>query len=81
MTKRSAPSTANVGQTAIYCNLSALTDRLAEAAKLSAEAAEAFEHGKKNLAIGTALPIDLLLSQSNALYDAVILLHRHANRQ
>ena len=78
---RNAADTANIAETAMHANLSALADRLAEAAKLSDEAAAACKHGKKNLAIGTALPIDDLLSQSKALYDAVIALHRHANRE
>ena len=68
---------ANIDQTAIYANLSALADRLAEAAKLAADAAAAIKDGYQNLAIGTALPIDDLLSQSKALYDAVIVLHRN----
>jgi hypothetical protein len=65
----------------MHANLTALADRLAEAAKLSDEAAAACKRGKTNLAVGTALPIDDLLSQSKALYDAVIALHRHANRE
>ena len=71
------PRNAAKNQTAIYANLSALADRLAEAAKLAAEAAAAIKDGWQNLAIGTALPIDDLLSQSKALYDAVIALHRN----
>jgi hypothetical protein len=70
-----------IAETAIYANLLALADRLAEAAKLAAEAAAASKCGKQNLAIGTALPIEDLLAQSKALYDAVIALHRHANRE
>jgi hypothetical protein len=76
-----ADDTIAIVETAIYANLSALAARLAEAANLSAEAAVASKRGKQNLAIGTALPIDDLLSQSKALYDAVIALHRHANRE
>jgi hypothetical protein len=71
------PKNASITHTAIYANLSALADRLAEAARLSADAAAAIEDGKQNLAVGTALPIDDLLSQSKALYDAVIALHRN----
>ena len=78
---RNAPSTINVGETAIYANLLALADRLAKAANLAAEAAAASKHGKQNLAIGTALAIDDLLAQSKCLYDAAIALHRHANRE
>ena len=62
MTIRS--DTTTIAETAIYANLSALADRLAEAANLSAEAAAASKHGKQNLAIGTALAVDDLLSQS-----------------
>ena len=68
-------------ETAIYANLSALAEGLAEAAKLSADAAAAIKDGKQNQAVGTALPIDDLLSQSKSLYDAVIALHRHPNRR
>jgi hypothetical protein len=70
----------NVAETAIYANLSALAEQLAEASKLSAEAAAASKCGKQNQAIGTALPLEDLLSQSKALYDAAIALHRHASR-
>jgi len=73
--------TISIAETVIYANLSVLAERLAEAANLSAEAAAASKQGKQNLAIGTALPIDDLLSQSKAIYDAVIALHRHANRR
>jgi hypothetical protein len=69
-----------IAQTAIYANFSALAERLAEAAKISAEAAAAMKGGKQNQAIGTALPLDDLLSQSKALYDAALALHRHASR-
>jgi hypothetical protein len=78
---RNAPSRINVGETAIYANLLALADRLAEAANLAAEAAAASKTGKQNLAVGTALAIDDLLAQSKCLYDAAIALHRHANRE
>jgi hypothetical protein len=78
---RKAANAINIAETAIYANLLALADRLAEAANLSAEAAAASKHGKQNLAIGTALPIDDLLSQSKCLYDAAVALHRHANRE
>jgi hypothetical protein len=69
-----------IAQTAIYANFEALAERLAEAAKLSAEAAAAIKDGKQNQAIGTALPLENLLSQSKALYDAALALHRHASR-
>jgi len=71
----------SIVETAIHANLAALADRLAEAATLAAEAAAASKRGKQNLAIGTALRIDDLLSQSKCLYDAAIALHRHANRE
>ena len=71
------PTNAVNTETAIHANLSALADRLAEAAKLAAQAAAAIKDRYQNLAIGTALPIDDLLSQSKALYDAVIALHRN----
>lgn len=78
MTIRSDTTTS--AETAIYANLLALADRLAEAATLSAQAAAASKHGKQNLAIGTALAVDDLLTQSKCLYDAALALHRHANR-
>jgi hypothetical protein len=42
------------------------------------KAAASFKHGKKNLTVGNALPIDDLLSQSKCLCDAAIAPHRHA---
>jgi hypothetical protein len=69
-----------IAETAIYANLSALAEQLAQTAKLSIEAAAASRLGKQNQAIGTALPLEDLLSQSRALYDAAIALHRHASR-
>jgi hypothetical protein len=72
--------TMTIAETAIYANLSALAEQLAEAAKLSTEAAVASKLGKQNQAIGTALPLEDLLSQARALYDAAIALHRHASR-
>ncbi len=71
--------TMTIAQTAIYANLSALAE-LDTASKLSAEAAAAIKDGKQNQAIGTALPLEDLLSQSKALYDAALALHRHASR-
>jgi hypothetical protein len=76
MTKKQHANAMSIAQTAMYANLSALADRLAEAAKLAAGAAAAIEDRKQNLAIGTALPIEDLLVQSKALYNAVIVLHR-----
>jgi hypothetical protein len=78
---RNAPDAVTIVETAICANLLALADRLAAAATLAAEAAAASKLGKQNQAIGTALPIEDLLTQSKALYDAVIALHRHANRE
>ena len=78
---RNPDNAITIAETAIYANLLALADRLAEAANLSADAAAAFKQGKKNLAIGTALPIEDLLSQAKGLYDAALALHRHANRR
>jgi hypothetical protein len=78
---RNGANTVTITQTAIHANLSALADRLAEAAKLAAEAAASSKRGEQNLAIGTALAIDDLLSQSKCLYDAALALHRHANRE
>jgi hypothetical protein len=77
---RNAADAITIVETAMYANLLALAARLAEAANLSTEAAVALKQGKQNLAVGTALPIDDLLAQSRALYDAVIALHRHVNR-
>jgi hypothetical protein len=76
-----AANTLNIVETAIYANLSALAEQLAEAAKLSLEAAAASKRGKQNQAIGTALPLEDLLSQAKALFDAAIALHRHAHRR
>jgi hypothetical protein len=77
---RNVPKTMTIAETAIYANLSALAEQLAQAAKLSTEAAAASKLGKQNQAIGTALPLEDLLSQARALYDAAIALHRHASR-
>lgn len=60
-------NTANITQAAMYANLSALADRLAEAAKLAADAAAAIEDGRQNLAIGTALPIEISLAVEGPL--------------
>jgi hypothetical protein len=77
---KSAAKTMSMAETAIYANLSALAEQLAEAANLSTEAAAASKLGKQNQAIGTALSLQDLLSQARALYDAAIALHRHASR-
>jgi hypothetical protein len=77
---KNAAKAMTIAETAIYANLSALAEQLAEAAKLSTEAAAASKLGKQNQAIGTALPLEDLLSQARALYDAAITLHRHASR-
>jgi hypothetical protein len=77
---KNVAKTMTITETAIYANLSALAEQLAQAAELSTEAAAASKLGKQNQAIGTALPLEDLLSQSRALYDAAIALHRHASR-
>jgi hypothetical protein len=77
---KNAAKTMTIAETAIYANLSALAEQLADAAKLSTEAAAASNLGKQNQAIGTALPLEDLLSQARALYDAAMALHRHASR-
>jgi hypothetical protein len=77
---KNVAKTMSIAETAIYANLSALAEQLAQAAKLSTEAAAASRLGKQNQAIGNALPLEDLLSQARALYDAAIALHRHASR-
>jgi len=78
---KNGAKTLTIAESAIYANLSVLAEQLADAAKLLAEAAAASKLGKQNLAIGTALSLEDLLSQSKALYDAAIALHRRASRE
>lgn len=68
--------TSPVIKEAIKANLNAMTERLRQAAVIAAEACEAMDKGEQNLAIGTALPIDDMLSQARALYDAAFALHK-----
>ena len=64
-------------QIAIYANLDALSDRLARAAALAAEACVALENGEQNQAIGTILGFEKELPEMMALFNAALVLHRN----
>ena len=57
-------------------HLKAAADLLAQADQLAAEAAAAADAGHLNLALGTAVPIELLLRDALALYAAAVVLNR-----
>ena len=61
---------------AIEANLSALAEGLREAATLSASAHAAMQAGYRNLAIGTALPLEQHLPTYLGLLTAILALHR-----
>lgn len=63
---------------AVETNLEALEQRLVEAGKLAQEAFQAMKDGKLNLAIGTALPLEQMLTEAKALYDTAVILARSA---
>lgn len=67
-----------VTETAIEATLAALAERLEKAAAQAAEAAQAMKEGKQNLAIGTALDLEKLLPEANALYTAAVTMHRNS---
>ncbi len=69
-----------VTETAIEATLAALAESLQKAATQAAEAAEAMRGGKQNLAIGTALDLEKLLPEANALYTAAVTMHRNSPR-
>jgi len=66
----------NIIQSAIAANLTALTQRLTEAAELAKQASEAMAQGEQNQAIGTILDFDRVLPEAQALYNAAMALHR-----
>lgn len=66
----------NIIQSAITANLTALTQRLTEAAELAKQASEAMAQGEQNQAIGTILDFDRVLPEAQALYNAAMALHR-----
>jgi hypothetical protein len=63
-------------QQGIVANLAALTHHLTEAADLAKQGTEAIVSGEQNLAIGTIVDLNRLLSEAQALYTAAVALHR-----
>lgn len=72
----SPDSTSNKTVTAITAILEALSNSLADAARVSAGARDCIKHGERNLAIGTMTGLDSVLADAKALYDAALVLHR-----
>ena len=62
--------------TAIHAYLAVLILRLQQAEKLAVEAAAALSTGRRNLAIGTVLPLEKMLPECEALFRAALILHR-----
>jgi len=69
----------SIVQNAIAANLTALTERLTEAAGLAKEASDAMERGQQNQAIGTIACFEKQLAEAQALFNAAIALHRSAD--
>lgn len=67
----------NIQQNAIEATLAALAESLKIAANQAAAAAQAMKDGHQNLAIGTAMDLERLLPEANALYTAAVTLHRN----
>jgi hypothetical protein len=61
---------------AIVATLAGLRDILQEAATLALSAGAAIEAGNQNLAIGTLLPLEEMLTTAQALFQAARALHR-----
>lgn len=68
--------TSNQTVIAITAVLEALSNSLADAARVSAEARDCIKQGDRNLAIGTMAGLDSVLADAKALYDAALVLHR-----
>ena len=62
--------------TAIHAYLAVLILRLQHAEKLAVEAVAALSTGRRNLAIGTVLPLEKMLPECEALFRAALILHR-----
>lgn len=62
--------------TAIHAYLAVLTLRLQQAETCAVEAGAALTAGKRNLAIGTVLPLERMLPECDALFRAALILHR-----
>ena len=62
--------------TAIHAYLAVLILRLQHAEKLAVEAAAALSTGRRNLSIGTVLPLEKMLPECEALFRAALILHR-----
>jgi hypothetical protein len=65
---------------AIDANLNALALRLDAARHLVIAARSAMAERRGNLAIGTILPLETMLPESDALYRIILLLHRAAGK-
>ena len=73
-------TSADITNTAIEANLSALADGLQHAAKLASQAREAIQTGYRYVAIGTMLPLEQELPASIGLLTAILALHRRAGQ-
>lgn len=60
----------------ITANLDSLSERLTQAVNLVTIAREAMAEHKRNMAIGTVLPVEQLLAEATALLTTILLLHR-----
>lgn len=66
----------NVAYHCILANLDALQARLLEADMLVRDARHAMVTGKRNLAIGTIVPLERSLPECEALFRTIMMLHR-----
>ena len=66
---------------AIETNLAALAEILLRASTLADMAAKAMATGKRNLAVGTVLPLETDLPMAIGLLTAIVALHRRAGQE
>lgn len=64
---------------AIHANLNALALRLDHAEHLAVQARTAIAGGYRSLAIGTLLPLELIIPECEALVRTILILHRAPN--
>ena len=65
---------------AIEANLSALAEGLAVAAEMAKDGVIAIKANRRNLAIGTVLPLERDLPELAGLLTAILALHRRAGQ-
>jgi hypothetical protein len=66
----------HISESTIAATVTSLRDILQEAATLALSADAAIAAGRRNLAIGTLLPLEQLLPAAQALLGASLTLHR-----